>query len=315
MIILDTLGPILLLIALGAALARWKFLGEQFQADLNKLAFWIALPAMIFENVANAGTPGSQTWWLLLTTFGTTVTIFGATWLVAPLCGMSPQTLGSFVQAAYRGNLVYIGVPVLAYAFVVYPEAERSGHIATALLAMAPTTAFYNVLAVIALQSGRDNSAGIGTMRLVAIALIRNPLIIACVGGIIFAVFGIPLPRFVDRSLQALGSAAVPVSLLCIGGALASMSLLGNRKIITLASLIKVGISPLVAWAIGSALGLSSVEMQIAIVLAATPTAAAAFIMARQMRGDVPFTSGTIALSTILSAVSLSVILWLTRPQ
>jgi len=314
-IILDTLGPILLLIALGAGLAGLKFLGEQFQADLNKLAFWIALPAMIFENVATAGAPGSQTWWLLLTTFGATVTIFGATWLVASLCGMSTQTLGSFVQAAYRGNLVYIGVPVLAYAFVVYPEAERSGHIATALLAMAPTTAFYNVLAVIALQSGRNNSAGIGTMRLIAIALIRNPLIIACVGGIIFAVFGIPLPRFVDRSLQALGSAAVPVSLLCIGGALASMSLLGNGKIITLASLIKVGISPLVAWAIGSALGLKPVEMQIAIVLAATPTAAAAFIMARQMRGDVPFTSGTIALSTILSSVSLSVILWLTNPQ
>lgn len=312
MIILDTLGPILLLIALGAVLARWKFLGEQFQSDLNKLAFWIALPAMIFENVANAGAPSQQTWWLLVVTFSTTWIVFAGTWIVVAMIGMPVAKRGSFVQAAYRGNLVYIGIPVLAYAFAMYPEADRSAHLATALLVMAPTTALYNVLAVVALQSSHTHRQGVGTVKLIVTSMARNPLIIACAAGIIFAVADIPLPRFAERSLQALGASAVPVSLLCIGGALASMSLKGNHTTITAAAFVKVVISPLVAWAMASALGLGPVEMQIALVLAAAPTAAAAFIMARQMHGDVPFTSGAIALSTILSGISLSVVLWIT---
>jgi len=311
-IIVDTLGPILLLIALGALLARWKFLGAQFQGELNKLAFWVALPAMIFENVANAGTPGSQTWWLLACVYGTTLVVFGGTWIAVTLIGIPAAKRGSFVQVSYRGNLVYIGIPVLAYAFAGYPEAERSGHLATALLVMAPTTALYNVLAVIALQSGQKSQPALYTSKLIATSLLRNPLIIACAAGIVFAVAGIPLPRFAESSLRALGSAAVPVSLLCIGGALESMSLKGNQVIITAATLVKVVICPLIAWVFARMLSLGPVETQIALVLAAAPTAAAAFIMARQMQGDAAFTSGGIALSTILSGVSLSVVLWIT---
>jgi len=311
-IIVDTLGPILLLIALGALLARWKFLGAQFQGDLNKLAFWVALPAMIFENVANAGTPGSQTWWLLASVYATTLVVFGGTWIAVTLIGMPNAKRGSFVQVSYRGNLVYIGIPVLAYAFAGFSEAERSGHLATALLVMAPTTALYNVLAVIALQSGQGSQPALHTVKLIATSLMRNPLIIACAAGIVFAVAGIPLPRFAESSLKALGSAAVPVSLLCIGGALESMSLKGNHATITAASLVKVMICPLIGWAFATMLGLGPVEMQIALVLAASPTAAAAFIMARQMHGDAAFTSGGIALSTILSGISLSVVLWIT---
>lgn len=312
MIIVDTLAPVLVIIVLGAVLAHWKFLGETFLADLNKLAFWIALPALIFESVADAGTPGAQTGLLLTVTLGTTLVVFGGTWIGCRIAGVPRETLGSFVQAAFRGNLAYIGVPVLAYAFATYPEGEAGGHLATALLVMAPMMALYNVLAVIALQSEQHQTISLATIRLVGITLIRNPLIIASIAGLLFSVMDIPLPQFVQRSLAAVGGAAVPVSLLCIGGALVSMSLVGNRKSITAASLIKVVLSPLIAWALALGLGLSAEEMRIALVLSACPTAAAAFIMARQMRGDVPFTSGTIALSTILSAGSLSAALWFT---
>ncbi len=310
MIIVDTLAPILLIIALGSLLARRKFLGETFLADLNKLAFWIALPALIFESVANAGTPGPETGLLLTVTLGTTFVVFAGTWIGCRIAGVRSKTLGSFVHVAYRGNLAYIGIPVLAYAFAAYPESEAGGHLATALLVMAPVMALYNVLAVIALQSGQHQTISLTTVRLVGVTLIRNPLIIASVAGLLFAVLDIPLPQFVQRSLAAVGGAAVPVSLLCIGGALASMSLVGNRKMITAAALIKVVLSPLVAWAISLGLGLSAEELRIALVLSACPTAAAAFIMARQMQGDVQFTSGAIALSTILSAGSLSAVLW-----
>ena len=50
MLLVDTLAPLVLLIVLGAGLARIRFLGPAFIADLNKLAFWIALPALLFTS-------------------------------------------------------------------------------------------------------------------------------------------------------------------------------------------------------------------------------------------------------------------------
>ena len=48
MLLVDTLAPLVLLIALGAGLARLRFLGSAFMVDLNKLAFWITLPRTPF---------------------------------------------------------------------------------------------------------------------------------------------------------------------------------------------------------------------------------------------------------------------------
>lgn len=312
MIIIDTLAPILLLLGLGAALARWKFLGPQFMADLNKLAFYVALPALIFRSVATAGAPGEQTSALLATLIATTLIVFFGCWVVAKALGIAPASQGSFVQLGYRGNLVYIGIPVLAYAFAGISPELRSQYLATALLAMAPTMALFNVLAVIALQSGRPTTSRFSSMRLTLLTIAKNPLILACAAGLVYSASTLPLPTFLERSLEALGSAAVPVALLCIGGSLASMSLAGNHRLITIAALIKVGISPLIAFSVGRLLGLHPPEVKISLVLAACPTAAAAFIMARQMQGDIALTSGGIALTTILSGFSLALILWLT---
>lgn len=312
MIIFETLAPILLIIALGTLLARWRFLGLEFQADLNKLAFYVALPALIFENVATAPLPGSRTWILLATLFLSTGTVFFGASLVSRLLGIARSARGSFVQASFRGNLAYIGVPVLAYASVGMPSAEATDHLATALLVMAPTTALFNILAVVALRPVHDSLSRTGTLRLFGSTLAKNPLVIACVAGIAFATLRIPLPRVAELSLEALGAAAVPVSLLCIGGALAAMSLHGNRLSIIFAAVIKTCLSPVIALGIAFVFGLRGDDLRIVLVLASAPTAAAAFIMARQMQGDTTLTSGAIALSTILSAVPLSLALWFT---
>ncbi len=68
----------------------------------------------------------------------------------------------------------------------------------------------------------------------------------------------------------------------------------------------------MIVYGLGLAAGLGSAELRIALVLASCPTAAASFVMARQMGGDEALASGSIVLSTVLSAASLAIVLWIT---
>ncbi|MDD5200734.1 MAG: AEC family transporter [Terrimicrobiaceae bacterium] len=308
--IFETLAPILLLIALGAALAHLRFLGREFMADLNKLVFWIALPALIFTGIAGIGRATPRTASLLGVMTVATFLVLALGWLASRALRLPPASTGTLVQAAFRGNLAYIGIPVLAYAFAALPKVQRDEEMATALLVMAPMTALYNVLAVVALQ-GSQHKLGAGSIPFIARNIATNPLIIACVAGLAFPLFGWHLPLVAARTLGTLGAAAVPVALLCIGGSLATLTLRGRRTAIVTAAVVKVFADPLIVLGLCKFAGIAGNELRIALVLAACPTAVASFVMAEKLNGDESLASGSIALSTVLSSVSLLLVLWI----
>jgi malate permease and related proteins len=305
MLVLETLAPLILLIALGAGLAHIKFLGREFMNDLNKLAFWIALPALLFTSANHAAEPGAQTWLLLGVMIAGTLIIIALALLLSPLLRMPGHIRGTLMQSAFRANLAYIGIPVLAYSLAGDAKA-----MASAVIVMVLLMASFNVLAVIVLQTG--SHAGGTDWGKVGRSIITNPLMLAGLLGLIVPFLGITLPNFIDRALQSLGNAAVPIALLCIGGSLAITPLHGRRSWITAAALLKVAVLPLVVYGLGRWVGLGAAEHRIALIFAACPTAAASFVMAKQMGGDEALASGSIALSTILSGLSLAAALWLT---
>ena len=305
MLVLETLAPLILLIALGAGLAHIKFLGREFMNDLNKLAFWIALPALLFISANHASEPGSQTWLLLGVIVVATFAIIALAWGLSFLLRMPSTVRGTLMQSAFRGNLAYIGIPVLAYIL-----AGDSRAMATAVIVMVLLMATYNILAVIVLQTGTH--AGGTDWRKVARSILTNPLMLAGLLGLIVPLLGIAVPSFIDRALQSLGAAAVPIALLCIGGSLATTPLRGRRSWITAAALLKVAILPLMVYGLSRFAGLGLAEQRIALIFASCPTAAASFVMAKQMGGDEALASGSIALSTVLSGLSLAAALWAT---
>jgi predicted permease len=304
--IFETLAPLILLIALGAGLARVAFLGREFMEDLNKLAFWIALPALLFTSANHAEKPGGQTWLLLGVLFVATLLICGVARAVAPLLRIPRAVDGTLMQSAFRGNLAYIGIPVLAYSFGgKAPEA-----MATAVVVMVLTMAFYNILAVIVLQQPGHHAGKADGVRVLK-SIATNPLMLSGLLGLAMSFFGLTLPGFLDRALVSLGGAAVPIALLCIGGSLATTPLRGRRSWILTAAVLKVAVLPVLVFVLARLAGLGPQEQRIALVLSACPTAAASFVMAKQMGGDETLASGSIALSTVLSALSLATALWL----
>jgi predicted permease len=309
--IVDTLAPIVLLLGLGAMLARLRFLGAAFIADLNKLAFWVALPSLLFRSAAHASTVEGHAWLLVGLMIAATLIIAAAGWAASVALGLPPSARGTLVQSVFRGNLAYIGVPVVTYSLAA-TGAEQSPLMATAVIVMSFTMAFYNVLAVIVLQASRPRAARFDVAGLV-VPIATNPLLLSGLGGLAASYLRLPIPDVFDAVLKTLGDTAVPIALLCIGGSLAMTPLAGRRVWIVTAALMKVALLPIVAWALCRAAGLTLVEQRIALVYSSAPTAAAAYIMARQMDGDEALASGSIAVSTILSPLSLGVALWMTR--
>ncbi len=310
-LLVNTLLPLILLIGLGALLSRLRFLGPQFAADLNKLAFWVALPALLFRSAAGASEASAATWWLLGVMLTGTALVALVAWGWSRVLGIPVAGQGTFVQSAFRGNLAFIGIPVLAASVVDAPDSIRVPLLASGVIVMTLTMASYNVLAVIVLQASRSGS-GDGVRAMVQ-PILTNPLLLAGVSGLLFALAGLRLPAFLDRTLEVLGGSAVPIALLCIGGSLTTTRFVGRRAWILSAALLKVAISPAIIGGLVWAAGLGAIEMRIALVFASTSTAAAAYVMARQMGGDEALASGSIALSTVLSAISLAVALLMTR--
>ena len=308
--IFNILSPVLLLVVLGIILARLRFCGSAFMADLNKFTFYVGLPASLFRTASISGDSGPE----LASLLGVLLSgaCFGALvgWLASVALKLPASSHAAVSQSSFRGNLAYIGLPVLAYAFEELPDGKS--HFATAVVCLAVMISSYNALAIVVLQAGR-HSLSWHSVTTGLRALVTNPLLLACAAGLLFNTLDWSLPLFLDRTLETIGAAAVPMALTCIGGSIAFIKLGKNISGMAAAVFIKLVLVPGFVFALGTILGLATVDLRIAMVFAACPTAAAAFVMARQMDADEAVASGSIVLSTIFSALALPAALWLTR--
>ncbi len=303
---IQILAPILILVLMGVVLGRLRFLGSAFQEDLNKLVFWIALPALLFRSVVHAEHPGTQTYPLLALLVVATLVVAGLGWGLSVLLRLPVRSRGTFSQSAFRANLAYIGIPVLAYAFEGQPRQKEI--FGTVVIVVAFLMILYNVLAVIVLSIGHQAEKPVRTA---VRSILTNPLLLSGVAGLPFAYGGFGIPLFLDRVLESLGAVSVPVALLCIGGSLAHARLGSQLGGIFAASLLKTFAVPAIVFWGAPTFGLAGADLRIALVLAACPTAAASYVMARQMKGDAVLASGSIVVTTVLSGISIPLALWL----
>ena len=125
--ILNTLLPVFLVIALGFLLARRRFLSETVLSELNKLLFWVCLPALIIEKLSTATEIPPGTGSILLVFSLATLAVIVIALGVARMLGLEGKQTGTFVQATFRGNLGYTGIPLVVFALQgVAPEIAAS---------------------------------------------------------------------------------------------------------------------------------------------------------------------------------------------
>ena len=303
--VLELLGPIFLLIALGAALQRGGFFRPGVVPGLNRLCYWVALPALIVASLARGGA-GAGSGWAglggreLCVMAGATLAVAGLGWLGSGAMRLRWEERGTFTQAFFRGNLAFVGLPILLKA----PGVDA----AALMLLLAPMMVLYNILAVAALVASR-HGLGWATVRPLAGEWLRNPIIWAsALGGLAYA-RGWVLPGAAGETITLLGKMAVPLALVTIGAVLASLPTGAWRGAAWMAVAGKVVVSPLLGWGLAAVLGITGADRLVLLVALACPTAVASYTMAGEMGGDEALAAQAVVLSTLASAPVLALIL------
>jgi len=306
--ILNVAFPIFGIILAGYLAGRWRILGGEATTALNAFVSYFALPVLFFGTLARTPVRAVLDP-ALMAGFGIAVV---ATFAIGMLStrlvsrgGLAAMSLQGI--AASWGNVGYMGVPLCLAAF-----GEQG--LPPAMLTVIVTAVVSMVFGVMLIEL--EVAAGHGPLKTflrAAFNVARNPLPMSIALGIVVSAVGLPLPTPVEKWLDLLGAAAAPCALFAIGLFLSDKSIKSGLAEAGLATLIKLLLQPLVAaLVLPFFIDLGSVPGQVALLMAALPTAANAFVLAKQFDISVEQNSASVLLSTAFSVITVSALLvWL----
>lgn len=249
--VLNTLLPVFLVIGLGFLLAKRRVLSEGVLHELNQLLFWICLPALIVNKLATATEVPEGTGAVLLVFSLTTLGVIGVGLCAARWLGLAPRQVGTFVQATFRGNLAYAAIPLILLALQEKPSSVVTSVMAQTLFVFAPAMLLYNVAAVILLLQNHEVSLWENFVTMLK-KVAKNPLILSSILGVTLFALPFSLPKFVLGSLELTAQMAAPAALLCVGGSMAYVSMEGRYLSASVASLLKVVVTPCLAFTLSA---------------------------------------------------------------
>jgi len=304
--IVDVVLPVFGLIFAGVAAGRFRILGQDSSVALNGFVYWFALPPLFFLGMARVPVAQAMNGPFIVAYLGGVVAVFLAVIILWRL--FFPGTAAEHSMAGMNAsfaNTGYMGIPLFMTAYgpegllpVVISGVINGAIVAAGMIAL-----------VDALQGVRQS---LGRVLLDAgRTLATNPLVVAPLAGLAFSASGLSLPKAVATFGDLLAASAGPCALFSVGLFIAARplgSLVRGRKAIESTSLVflKLIVHPLVTWAIAVALNMDPFWAFSAVIMAALPTGALAFVVAQQYRVYIERTSAVILISTVLSLATLS---------
>lgn len=290
-------APTFVMVALGVLLKKYQIINDEFIHVASKLVFNVGLPVMLYASTATRDFSKLIQISHLAAAVLTTLVIFILATLTARWHIHSQRDHGVFVQGAFRGNLMIVGLAFCANAY-----GEQG--LAIAALPIAVLIITYNVLSVYTLTNSLtgDDQRALQTL----LAFAKNPLIIGITAGLCTNALNIRLPDLALDTSRYLGNMTLPLALLCIGGALNLKQLHHSKSAAISASLWKLVASPLVLIAIALPLGIRGSELGVLFLLAACPSATAGFVMVRAMGGNAELAAKIVVASTLVSLFTVT---------
>lgn len=308
--ILDLALPFFGLVALGVAAARIWAVGDKGLEWLNIFLIWFALPALIFLVVAAAPFEKLIDWPYVAATSSATITAFLLVFVISwRLLGFAFKVAVLQGTAGSYGNVGYMGLP-LAVAFFG-PEAA----VPAALVFCFDCTAQFTLTAFLAtLGHERNEEAHWGEIALKILKQVfGHPFIVATISGGIASAFAFKAPGALGTILTMLMNSAGPVALFALGVTVGARQFGGIGREMPLVAGMKTLVQPALAFV---ALSLFVPEIDplwrdVALMMAALPTASNAFILASQYKAYIEGSSTAVLITTIISAITIPLLIYI----
>ncbi len=300
--VLNNLFPVFALLLFGHLLKRFGFTHDVFLKTADKLIYYIFFPALLFWKIGataadRIGDPG-----LYKATVCAVASIYLLSSLYIKISRITSYQAGSFSQSCYRFN-TYIGMAVVLNA--LGEDGTRYFSILIGLI-----IPIINIFAVTTLSWHAEKKVALPRRVMLTVkALASNPLIIACFAGMVYSKTIGAFPVFIDSTFRLASSITLPLALFSIGGALTAGGVRSYFKLSIVACMFKLVILPVVGYYFLNVFDVTGISFKVGMIYFALPTSTALYILSSQLSSDTQLASAAIALSTILSFISLSVAL------
>lgn len=299
--------PFFGLIFIGFAVARIARQPLEALGWMNTFIIYVALPALFFQLLAKTPFEELTEWTFILGSVAATYIVFSLMFTLSMLMpgGNIAESTIKGLSAAY-GNIGYMGPGLALLAF-----GERAA-VPVALIFCFENIVHFTVAPMMMALAGDDNRPLPQLVLGVVQRIVLHPFIIATVAGVCAAYFQFQPWLPVERLLSYLSSAAAPCALFAMGVTLALRPLKRIPSEMAPIAILKLIVHPLLCYVLLSWIGDFSPEWVFsAVLLASLPTATNVFVIAQQYNVWVQRSSASVLITTCLSAVTVTGLLYL----
>ncbi|MEN5387940.1 AEC family transporter [Aliarcobacter skirrowii] len=294
--IFTSLIPIFSLIMIGYLFKKISFPSNEFWPMADKLTYYVLMPALLIITLSKAKLESSD----INLIFVSILAIFLTMILLMIFNKISPTQNSSFT------SIVQGGIRFNTYVFLAL-SASIFGDSGLAMAAVIITFAIpiLNIFCITIFALYSQNSK-INFLYLLN-SILRNPLIIACLMGSLINFSSISIPISIEKLLQILSNAALPLGLLSIGYTLVLKEIKSSKKDLTISTIAKFLILPVTIYLFAKLFELDNSMISILVLFAIMPTAPSSFILARQLNGNLSLMTSIITVQTLLSVLFLTI--------
>mgnify|MGYP004545054405 FL=1 len=292
--------PLFLIIAVGYTVKRLGWIGPEEVRRFNKVCFYTFMPVMLFYNIYTSDFSHAVRLPYALFVVGMALAMILLAFLITLAAEKTPERRGVMIQAAFRSNFVLLGLPIAA-------ELLPEGNLGVTALMVAIVVPIYNMMSVVVLEYFRGGKPRAGE---VLLAVVKNPLILGSVAGLLVQALHITLPEVLVSFAGKMNSAATPLILLLLGASFETREVARYKKELLVCVGLRLVVFPGAILTLAAALGLRDIEFVTVLAMTAAPTAVNSFNMAQQLGGDSQLAGSAVVVSTAASFFTLFV--WIT---
>lgn len=296
----DVVLYIFLILILGYICKQIGILNNNRINILNKIAFYVALPALVFHSIYKRPLDKIFSPPLLAGFLATILLMVIVSWKVHSKTEKREKRSVGIVQS-YHGNIGYMGLPVVSKAL-----GSAAGAKASLLLGFGSITQILMTMAIFAYINSAKAKFSQEVKR-----IFLNPVVISLLFGIAISIVGISPPKTIDTALSWISESALPIALLGVGASIEMKRRFDDLKTVSSVLGLKIIMMPVIGWILLSLLGVGELGIESGVLMLGMPTAVSTFIYAKELGGNGELASLNISTTTLASVASITALLYI----
>lgn len=291
----NVVAPLMIYMIIGVVLRRTNIVTEKLMRDANNIIFYVTLPLMCYRAIAAADIDAMfATPFLLYMAIGILV-IYALTALIVPRFSKDNNRRGVLILGVFRSNDAIFGLAVAAALL-------GENNLGMMSIAISLSVPLFGILAVIAMERYRGEQVRFGT---VLLRVLTNPIMISCYAGFLVNLLNIEFPAVIQKPIDSLAAVTTPLAFVLLGGTISLDAVKKNRAAITVISLLRLLVVPLVAVGSLLLLGFRGEHIVVTLIIFGAPVAMLTYSMAVAMQADDELAGALVAVTSVLSIVTM----------